>query len=117
MNIIKNIATSLGILFSILIWILLGVSYEVIEQCRFYYYENNNYFIITAHEKKFIHDSNQKLKMNYKDQDITIYLNSPIKQEGVYLYNFYTINPVTFDYGLNEGNVDFGSQRCLSLIF
>jgi hypothetical protein len=55
--------------------------------------------------------------MKYKDQDITIYLNSPVKQDKAYLYNFYTINSVSFDYGLNEGVVDFGSQRCLALIF
>ncbi|MDR2821581.1 MAG: hypothetical protein LBV53_01335 [Mycoplasmataceae bacterium] len=117
MNVIRNIFAGILILFLILVWILFGVTYEVVETCRFYYYETNNYFIITPKENKFIHDSNQKLKMKYKDHDIIMYLNSPTKQDGIYLYNFYTINPVTFDYGLNEGTVDFGPQRCILLIF
>ncbi|GMO17419.1 MAG: hypothetical protein Ta2E_08630 [Mycoplasmoidaceae bacterium] len=119
MNLIKNVSIYFFLVITVLFCILCFAQYEVIKLCQFYYYDitNNSYFIVLNTDKKYIKDDN-KLKLTYKDTNVTIYLyGSPVLQNDYAMYNFYSITNIEFDYGLNQAKVNYGKEKCLNLIF
>jgi hypothetical protein len=109
---IKNLAILISLLVLILFIFLSVVSYNVIKPCDFYVYDSNKYFVITKQEKKYIKSNNQRLNLEYKNENITIYINTPKTYDDYYLYDFYCLDQVEFDYGLNHALTNFGKEKC-----
>ncbi|GMO22420.1 MAG: hypothetical protein Ta2E_12720 [Mycoplasmoidaceae bacterium] len=119
MNFIKNVSIYLFVSIAVLLCILCFSQYEVIKICQFYYYDttDNSYFIVLNADKKYIKEDN-KLRLKYKDTNITIYLHgTPVVENDYTMYNFYTISNIEFDYGLNQAQINYGKESCINLIF
>lgn len=83
-----------------------------IKTCVFYQYENASYLIVRENDKKYIKNVNQQLILTYKDIDYKIYITEQsLKENDYYLYDFYCLDITNFEYGMNNGYINYGRQN------